>query len=63
MGQVILKRASASRSLGLWRDNDYDVLEDGFAISRIFKAIGPERASLIGRLGLGPVVQPFRLFG
>jgi hypothetical protein len=27
------------------------------------EAIEPERASLIGRLGLDPVVQPFGLFG
>jgi hypothetical protein len=26
--RLILKRASASRSSGQWRDDDYDVLED-----------------------------------
>jgi hypothetical protein len=26
---LILKRASASRPSGQWRDDDYDVLEDG----------------------------------
>ena len=33
MDQLILKRASASRS-----DDDYDVLADGFVVGRIFKA-------------------------
>jgi hypothetical protein len=29
MAQLILKRASASRASGQWRDDDFDVLEDG----------------------------------
>ena len=29
MGQLILKRASASRPSGEWNDDDYDVLSDG----------------------------------
>jgi hypothetical protein len=29
---LILKRASASRSSGQWRDDDYDVLADGAVI-------------------------------
>jgi hypothetical protein len=29
MTPLILKRASASRSSGQWRDDDYDVLENG----------------------------------
>ena len=33
---LTLKRASASRSSGQWRDNDYDVLENGFVVGRIF---------------------------
>ena len=33
---LILKRASASRSSGQWRDDDYDVLEDGVVVGRIF---------------------------
>jgi hypothetical protein len=40
---LILKRASASRSSGEWRDDDFDVLEDGVVIGRIFflDAVGP----------------------
>jgi len=33
---LLLKRASASRSSGQWRDDDYDVLENGIIIGRIF---------------------------
>jgi hypothetical protein len=36
MPLLVLKRASASRSSGEWRDNDFDVLEDGVVIGRIF---------------------------
>jgi hypothetical protein len=35
---LILKRASASRPSGQWNDDDYDVLADGVAVGRIFKA-------------------------
>jgi hypothetical protein len=43
MTQLILKRAS-SRSSGQWRDDDYDVLEDGAVVGRIFflDAVGPQ---------------------
>jgi hypothetical protein len=34
---LILKRASASRSSGEWSDDDYDVLENGIVVGRIFK--------------------------
>ena len=37
-GQLILKRASASRPSGEWNDDDYDVLADGVVVGRIFKA-------------------------
>jgi hypothetical protein len=37
MTPLILKRASASRSSGQWRDDDYDVLENGVVVGRIFK--------------------------
>jgi hypothetical protein len=37
MATLILKRASASRSSGQWRDDDYDVLEDGVVVGRITK--------------------------
>jgi hypothetical protein len=35
---LILKRASASRSFGQWSDDDFDVLANGVAVGRIFKA-------------------------
>ena len=40
----ILKRASASCPSGQWRDDDYDVLEDGVFVRRIFflDAVAPE---------------------
>jgi hypothetical protein len=33
---LILKRASASRSSGEWKDDDYDVLANGVVVGRIF---------------------------
>jgi hypothetical protein len=33
---LVLKCASASRPSGQWRDDDYDVLEDGVVVGRIF---------------------------
>jgi hypothetical protein len=33
---LILKRASACRSSGQWRADDYDVLENGVVVGRIF---------------------------
>jgi hypothetical protein len=36
---LILKRASASRSPGEWKDNDYDVLVDGGVVGRIMKVM------------------------
>lgn len=43
MSSLILKRASASRSSGQWRD-DYDVLENSVVVGRIFlfDAVGPQ---------------------
>jgi hypothetical protein len=38
MTGLILKRASASRRSGEWNEDDFDVLADGVAIGRIFKA-------------------------
>jgi hypothetical protein len=38
MGQLVLKRASASRLSGEWSDDDYDVLADGVVVGRIMKA-------------------------
>jgi hypothetical protein len=35
---LILKRASASRPSGQWNEEDFDVLANGEAVGRIFKA-------------------------
>jgi hypothetical protein len=35
---LILKRASASRPSGKWKDDDFDVLANGIVVGRIFKA-------------------------
>lgn len=32
----ILKRASASRPSGEWKDEDFDVLADGVMVARVF---------------------------
>jgi hypothetical protein len=37
MTPLILKRVSAPRPSGQWRDDDYNVLEDGVVVGRIFK--------------------------
>jgi hypothetical protein len=36
--QLILKRASASRTSDEWNDDDFDVLADGVVVGRIMKA-------------------------
>jgi hypothetical protein len=38
MTDLILKRASASRPSGQWKEEDYDVLANGEVVGRIFKA-------------------------
>jgi hypothetical protein len=38
MSSLILKRASASRPSGEWKDNDYDVFADGVVVGHIFNA-------------------------
>jgi hypothetical protein len=43
MSPLILQRASVSRPSGQWRDDDYDVLENGVVVGRIFKVqVAPE---------------------
>jgi hypothetical protein len=37
MTPLFLKRASVSRQSEQWCDDDYDVLEDGIVVGRIFK--------------------------
>ena len=41
---VVLKRGSITRSFDQWRDDDYDVLENGVVVGRIFclDAVGPQ---------------------
>ena len=41
---LILTRASVYRSSGQWRDDEYDVLENGVVVGRIFflDAVGPQ---------------------
>jgi hypothetical protein len=36
LGSLILKRANTSRLSGQWSDDDYDVLENGVVVGRIF---------------------------
>ena len=38
MDQLVLKRASASRTSGEWSEDDYDVLCEGAVVGRINKA-------------------------
>ena len=45
---LILKRASASRPSGKWKDDDFDVLCDGAVVGRIFNAA----ASPVGSPGM-----------
>jgi hypothetical protein len=44
MSTLILTRASVSRPSGQWREDDYDVLENGVVVGRIFRldAVGPQ---------------------
>ena len=35
---LILKRASASRPSGVWKDDDFDVLAHGAVVGRIFNS-------------------------
>ena len=35
---LILNRASASRTSGQWKEDDFDVLADGVVVGRIMKA-------------------------
>ena len=38
MGELTLKRASASRQSGEWGEDDYDVLAEGIVVGRVMKA-------------------------
>jgi hypothetical protein len=39
MTRLILQRASASRSAGQWKDEDYDVLADGKVVGGVSKRL------------------------
>jgi hypothetical protein len=43
LGLLILKRATTSRLSGQWSDDDYDVLENGVLVGRIFQSAGAPR--------------------
>jgi hypothetical protein len=45
MGQLVLKRATASRPSGEWNDDDYDVLCDGIVVG--IKTIEVARVRII----------------
>ena len=40
MPPLVLKRASVSRPSGQWRDEDYDVLENGVVVGPHFQSAG-----------------------
>jgi hypothetical protein len=50
---LILKRASASRTSGEWREDDYDVLAEGVVVGRIFKAESPVGTPWMWTLAIG----------
>jgi hypothetical protein len=55
-GQLILKRASASRPSGEWNDDDYDVLSDGVVVGRIMHAAAaPVGSSWLWTYGFDPL--------
>ena len=43
LGSLILKRANNSRLSGQWSDDDYDVLQNGIVVGRIFLALAAPR--------------------
>jgi hypothetical protein len=54
MGQLILKRANASRPSGHWSEDDYDVLAVGEVVGRIMKVIAaPESTPWMWTLAYG----------
>jgi hypothetical protein len=54
-GQLILKRAAASRPSGAWNDDDYDVLANGLVVGRIMNAAAaPVGSSWLWTYGFDP---------
>jgi hypothetical protein len=41
LGSLLLKRANTSRLSGRWSDDDYDVLENGVLVGRLFSPAAP----------------------
>jgi len=62
---LILKRASASRRSGKWKDADFDVLADGVVVGRIFNsAASPVGLPWMWTYGFNPLErQPTRGIG
>jgi hypothetical protein len=63
MTRLTLKRASASRPDGQWKDEDYDVLADGKVVGRIYEPAGsrfdpPE--TTLGLVSYGHTRDPWR---
>ena len=56
---LILTRANVSRSSGQWRDDDYDVLENGVVVGRIFhlEAAAPEGRPWMWASGHGEQIE------
>jgi len=64
MDQLILKRASTSRSSGEWSDDDYDVLADGIAVGRVMKAAAaPVRTPWLWTLAYGRHEDRWPIYG
>jgi hypothetical protein len=42
MARLILKRAKVSRPSGQWRDDDFDLLEDGVIVGRFPSRLPPQ---------------------
>jgi len=56
---LVLKRASASRTSGEWREDDFDVLADGVVVGRIMKAeAAPGRDPMDVDAGFRPSRRP-----
>ena len=56
---LVLKRASASRTSGEWREDDFDVLADGVVVGRIMKAeAAPGRDPMDVAAGFRPSRRP-----
>jgi hypothetical protein len=52
---LILNRASATRSSGEWKDDDFDVLADGVVVGRIFQSVAsPIGSPWLWTVAIGP---------